>query len=292
VLLIVLTGGFIKYNSLHNKYNSYGADLINTEELLEETRQNLSFFELKSEADELFINHEFDEALDVYQRMIKDDSANIQLLSGRLQRMSELKKLEDTLLVFNEKHKKLLVYIDSLYNTIDDWEDRFVEEKLDLLKNYDYLEHEYTSVEKIYEELQSRYEEIEKNRNILSFKNVNGNIVHYIGDLDDNKAHGYGIGIWETGGVYKGDWRNNMRHGKGRYEWVDGEIYEGDFINDQRNGYGTYYFKNGERYIGEWKNNKRHGKGKILNKQDELMYEGYWENDNYTTRNQSLNNSK
>jgi len=114
---------------------------------------------------------------------------------------------------------------------------------------------------------------------IITFTSSNGILVHYIGDVLDDKATGSGIGIWTTGSKYQGEWLNNQRHGKGTFLWSDGDKYEGDFQNDIRSGFGVYYFKTGERYDGEWNNNKRNGEGILIDKDSIVTFKGYWIDD-------------
>jgi hypothetical protein len=114
---------------------------------------------------------------------------------------------------------------------------------------------------------------------VLSFKNDKGNLIHYLGEIKNGKAEGNGIGIWETGGIYKGNWRNNQRHGEGTYTWKDGHVYEGTFVNDIREGEGTYTWTSGEKYVGEWRNNQRHGAGILYDKDNNIKLQGNWKND-------------
>lgn len=115
--------------------------------------------------------------------------------------------------------------------------------------------------------------------NIVSSK---GKKIQYTGKVVNNKANGFGTGVFETGSIYRGDWKNNNRHGKGIFTWKDGEYYEGNFIDDKRSGLGKYYWSNGEVYDGEWKNDMRHGKGAIYKKNGDLKKEGMWKNDKLT----------
>lgn len=107
------------------------------------------------------------------------------------------------------------------------------------------------------------------------------NQVVYIGKRKEGKAHGYGVGYWSSGSLYKGDWRANERHGHGWYKWKDGDIYEGDFKNDKRTGTGVYTWKDGEHYRGGWKENMREGYGAIYYPNGKLKYEGTWKNDKF-----------
>jgi hypothetical protein len=114
---------------------------------------------------------------------------------------------------------------------------------------------------------------------VISFKNPKGKLIHYLGEVIDGKADGGGVGIWNTGSIYKGEWKDNKRNGQGRYEWADGDVYEGSYVNDVRQGEGIYTWLSGERYSGEWSNDKRNGFGKLYDKDNNVKYEGQWLND-------------
>ena len=117
------------------------------------------------------------------------------------------------------------------------------------------------------------------NIQVISFKGVRGNKIHYIGEVKDNKANGNGIGIWVTGSVYKGEWKNNIRHGQGFHEWPDGEKFDGTYVDGKRKGFGKYYWPNGERYEGQWVDDKRNGKGILFDPDGNIRFEGNWADD-------------
>jgi hypothetical protein len=123
---------------------------------------------------------------------------------------------------------------------------------------------------------------VEKLRNTEPFLNLissKGKQFEYLGDIENQKANGYGIGIYESGSIYKGYWKDNQRHGKGIFTWKDGERYDGHYAADLRHGEGTYIWKNGEKYTGEWKEDQRHGKGTIFKKNGKIKNSGVWEAD-------------
>lgn len=113
----------------------------------------------------------------------------------------------------------------------------------------------------------------------LSFKSRKGNQLHYIGQVKDGKAHGFGIALLDTGTRYVGNWKDNQRHGQGTFYWPDGEYYSGEFKNDLRNGFGTYFWPNGEKYAGEWKEDKRSGSGKFFDSEGDVVASGEWNED-------------
>lgn len=117
----------------------------------------------------------------------------------------------------------------------------------------------------------------------LTFTNSKGSEVHYVGQVQDGKANGYGVAILNTGSRYVGEWKNNQRHGQGVFYWKDGEYYEGNYEGDKRNGQGTYFWPNGEKYVGQWKDDLRSGKGAFFGKDGKLMTKGIWEDDKMIT---------
>lgn len=116
---------------------------------------------------------------------------------------------------------------------------------------------------------------------VISFKNTNGNTIRYLGETQQDQANGNGVGIWNTGSIYRGEWKENKRHGVGVFEWADGQKYEGDFIAGERTGKGTYYWPSGEKYVGDFKNNKRHGNGVFYDPDGNMKFDGSWKNDKY-----------
>lgn len=113
----------------------------------------------------------------------------------------------------------------------------------------------------------------------LVFATSKGDKIHYVGEVRNKKANGYGIALFETGSRYEGFWKDNQRHGKSAFYWPDGDRYVGDYEDDRRSGYGTYYWSNGEKYIGQWKNDQRNGKGTFYGKEGEIVAQGFWKND-------------
>ncbi|NJB35686.1 MORN repeat-containing protein [Croceivirga sp. JEA036] len=128
----------------------------------------------------------------------------------------------------------------------------------------------------------SRLQEQLKNRSqgeYLKFKSKKGNLLHYVGQVDQGKANGYGIALLETGSRYEGQWLNNQRHGQGAFYWIDGEYYIGAYKEDKRSGEGTYFWPNGEKYVGQWKEDKRNGKGVFYSEKGKVVTSGVWRND-------------
>lgn len=116
--------------------------------------------------------------------------------------------------------------------------------------------------------------------NVLEFKK-DGNTIYYLGEKENGKANGYGVGMWSTGSTYKGEWKDNHRHGKGIYIWKDGEYYEGDFFEGVRTGKGKYVWKDKSYYVGNWEANRRSGFGVIYYPNGTVQYQGNWVNDKF-----------
>lgn len=127
--------------------------------------------------------------------------------------------------------------------------------------------------------VKGQLEKIKRAKPILNLISSKGKKIQYIGQMNGKEATGFGIGIFETGSIYKGDWKNNMRDGKGIFTWKDDEHYEGQFVVDNREGYGEYYWKNGEVYKGNWKHDQREGKGVLYGKNGKIKKEGLWKDD-------------
>lgn len=113
----------------------------------------------------------------------------------------------------------------------------------------------------------------------LKFKSKKGNNLHYVGQVKNNKANGFGIALFDSGSRYEGQWNENERSGEGTFYWSDGQYYVGTYTNDKRSGFGTYYWPNGEKYAGQWKEDKRNGTGKFYNTKGEVVAGGEWNDD-------------
>lgn len=113
----------------------------------------------------------------------------------------------------------------------------------------------------------------------LKFKSLKGNQMHYVGQVKNGKANGFGIALLDTGSRYEGEWKNNQRHGQGTFYWADGQSYAGTYDGDKRNGFGTYYWPNGEKYQGEWQDDKRSGTGKFFGTDGAVVARGVWSED-------------
>lgn len=115
----------------------------------------------------------------------------------------------------------------------------------------------------------------------LEFTNRSGLKVQYFGYLKAGQAHGYGIGFYESGGIYRGNWANNSRNGAGLYVWKNGDSYEGEFLEGKRNGAGSYLFQTGEKFVGNWSEDHRDGYGEFFSADGKLLLKGLWEKDKF-----------
>lgn len=113
----------------------------------------------------------------------------------------------------------------------------------------------------------------------LKFRSKKGNQMHYVGQVKNGKANGYGIALLDTGSRYEGQWQDNQRQGEGTFYWPDGEYYIGEYAYDRRSGFGTYYWPNGEKYAGEWKEDKRSGSGQFFGTDGDVIADGEWNDD-------------
>ncbi len=119
---------------------------------------------------------------------------------------------------------------------------------------------------------------------LIKFKSPSGVDINYIGYVNkEQKASGYGIGVYSNGNIYEGQWKNGKKHGSGIYEFSDGEYYEGGFDQDKRQGFGKYVRKNGEYYKGYWVADFRDGEGVIYDKNGKIVKSGIWKQDKHLT---------
>lgn len=119
----------------------------------------------------------------------------------------------------------------------------------------------------------------------LTFTNAKGSQMHYVGEVRNGKANGFGVAILSTGSRYVGDWKDNQRHGEGSFYWADGQYYAGHYMNDKRSGKGTYHWPNGEKFVGLWKDDERMGEGVFYGKKGDMVASGVWDHDELVVAN-------
>ncbi|HMO33596.1 MAG TPA: hypothetical protein PKE63_05950 [Lacibacter sp.] len=114
---------------------------------------------------------------------------------------------------------------------------------------------------------------------ILYFKSPQGINIRYVGEIKEENAHGFGMGLWDNGHKYEGQWQQNTKTGQGTYYFPNSEKFSGTFANNKRTGKGIYYFKNGDYYNGYWHQDVREGVGCIIGKNGKIKKAGEWKND-------------
>jgi len=280
VYAVVSIIGFISLLSKHEKQKDYYDVQLND---LRSTRDSLSkgldaIRELVIMDNEMFIG-DYDVALSSFEKLLRStkySDFDRELIQFRIDKINALKSQSDTVLNDIKAYQFTLNNMVASLNQAEKSNDSLVAEirqlERDVVHHTELLKSEISEKNK----LLNRKEKIQ----VISFKNTKSNTIHYLGEVNNNnKANGGGIGIWNTGSIYKGDWQNNQRHGKGLFEWADGHKYDGEFVNDIREGEGTYFWSSGEKYVGAWKDGKRNGFGKLYDKDNNLKYEGEWRND-------------
>lgn len=233
-------------------------------------------------ADQSYMQGDYKGALEQYYQLmnIKEfEEEDQKLITFRINRIEELLDPVDTADSDNEEIKAYQYTIkelkfekDSIYNVADSVVNSLEEQLSTKDEEIKTLEDKLASKKKSLQH--------EEKIKVISFKNSKGGNIHYLGEVKDGQANGGGVGIWNTGSIYKGDWKDNKRHGNGKFEWSDGHIYEGEYENDKRSGEGTYYWPSGEKYVGEWKEDKRNGQGILYDKDGNIQFEGKWIDDN------------
>lgn len=232
------------------------------------------------EADNFIVmDGNYSKALEKYKQLPETEIFS-ELISERIIKLDE---------IFSKKNSDK-----STENTYDFMIEKYhnqlkeLEQKTDSIILYKELEIQRLNekISSLSNELISKNSDQKKNQNVqvISFKNSNGKTIHYLGEISNNKANGGGVGIWNTGSIYRGEWKNNMRQGKGTYEWNDGQKYIGEYNEDKREGEGTYYWPSGERYEGEWKDDKRNGYGILYDIDGNIRFEGGWKDDKPVTK--------
>jgi hypothetical protein len=265
--------GFIFYYYLNSK--SIQSELQLQQALSQQLELQNEFYTSLFEADSKIVFEEnYEDAIKAYQYLLIEHTDNyVQLLNARINSASEIlnRPVSDNgaaryQAIIRRNNKT----IDSLTNEIA---------RLKITKGYaDSLKFRIASLS---DQLIAKNNELSRKQSIqvITFKNENGRLIHYLGEVSNEKANGGGVGIWNTGSIYRGEWKDNKRHGKGTFEWADGEKYVGEYNNDKREGEGTYYWPSGERYEGEWNNDKREGYGVLFDQDGNIRFEGPWKED-------------
>ena len=233
----------------------------------------LQLFELD---EQVIFSGDYEQALSAYEALYPQLGEEVQGVLA--QRIENIKQLIESLNNENQEdvNKDLLLaerkrQIQELNTSLDSLQSSYANT----------LQQAQVQSQNLREELSKKERALNRKERlqVLTFAGQKGAKIHYLGEVENGKANGGGIGIWTTGSIYRGEWKDNKRQGKGTFEWADGEKYEGDYNNDIREGQGTYYWPSGERYEGGWANNMRQGEGKLFDKDGNISYSGLWDKD-------------
>ena len=260
VALLAIINGKIKENELKQKINSIEGE---KEILAEKANQNRLLH-----IDSMLIKGDYKSALDAYKQestVINDDNPYVKL---RIELARQFMKLS----------KETKIDSSSIINESKAIENQMANTEIDHMEKYDslnfMLEKTKVQLERIKKQLQTK-----TFGKYLTFKNRKKHQLHYVGQIHNNKADGYGIALFDTGSRYEGTWKDNLRHGEGTFYWNDGQYYVGEYQDDKRSGQGTYFWKNGEKYVGNWENDQRNGQGIFYDKKGKIITSGIWKND-------------
>jgi hypothetical protein len=245
---------------------------------IDSLNQELKLFESILEADNAFFENQFESAHSKYialQQSVNLSPSLVDMLQIRIKKLENLNDANDESNTLLNQYKYDLKSLTQAKVNAEEAYDSL------LIVFEESLQKKQNALLQTQKELNAKNEQLalKDKLQVLSFRSESGNLIHYLGEVKEGKANGGGVGIWDTGGIYKGDWKDNKRHGQGNYKWKDGHVYEGTFVNDTRDGNGTYIWSSGEKYVGEWKNNKRNGKGVLYDKDNNIQFEGEWLND-------------
>ncbi|WP_421811982.1 MORN repeat-containing protein [Flagellimonas sp.] len=229
--------------------------------------KKINTYEQLSKIDSLLLQGDYDTAIESYNASIDSGEENNMLIPLRI---ALAEKLMQNSAATNPMPDSIMAEQDSLPKS--SWSEEVAIRKYDSI-NFS-LEKAKVQLTRLKKQLQQK-----SFGEYLTFKSKKGNQMHYIGQVKDGQAHGFGVALLDTGSRYEGEWKNNQRHGDGTFYWSDGEYYVGNYKNDKRSGLGTYYWPNGEKYTGEWKDDKRSGSGNFYDAEGEVVAGGEWNDD-------------
>jgi hypothetical protein len=250
--------------------------------------KNRSYEEILASIDSLLIVYHDDSNLIINRNYIIDNANSMyesESLSNAIDTKSESipsdrnKEFLNRITTLSAEYQKLLksnlVLTDSILRL------RSENQMKDL--RFDSLRYVYNSVNDSLKDAIDIYRKKDEQK-LIKFKSPAGVDIHYIGYVNkDQKASGYGIGVYSNGNIYEGQWKNGKKQGSGLYKFSDGEYYEGDFVDDKRQGFGKYVRKNGEYYKGYWAADFREGEGVIYDKNGNIQKSGIWKQDKLIT---------
>lgn len=130
------------------------------------------------------------------------------------------------------------------------------------------------------------------------YHNSSGHLT-YRGNFSNGHWHGYGTWYGRKGDRYEGEFDHGQGNGKGTWYRANNEMIVGEFKNHTINGkatwyygpdqskrlegnfrrghahgYGVMYLRNGAKYEGMFKKGYAHGHGKLVDQDEEILYEG------------------
>jgi len=225
--------------------------------------------------DSLLIKGEYVSALDAYLKQLKttDDPEFIKIriqLAEQFIKLSGQERIQDSMNIDNSLNS------DVTTKTVTSEE----------IRKFDSLNFALTKVKAQLNRLKKKQQK-KSYGEYLTFKNRKRHKIHYVGQVRNDKANGYGVAFFDTGSRYEGEWKENLRHGDGSFYWTDGQSYVGEYQNDRRQGKGTYFWPNGEKYVGEWKDDQRNGEGIFYGKNDKIITKGIWKHDKLVEENKN-----
>ncbi|MEC8831132.1 MAG: hypothetical protein VX772_02140, partial [Bacteroidota bacterium] len=264
IFLFLLAAGMLFFIS---KSNQLSKELAQIKEENKINSNKVVAYEKLAEIDSLLLQGEYDSAIESYHASMNADKENQMIVPLRIALAEKLKGNQIKTQPIKDSVK---TEQDNLPPS--DWSEEVAVRKYDSI-NFS-LEKAKVQLARLKKQLQQK-----SFGEYLTFTSKKGNQLHYIGQVKEGKAHGFGVALLDTGSRYEGEWRNNQRHGEGTFYWADGEYYVGSYENDKRNGFGTYYWPNGEKYTGEWENDKRSGAGKFYDSNGDVVAGGEWDDD-------------
>lgn len=282
VFLIYVVGSIIVFASIFSwssqEHKKLKAQITINDNLLDSAQVEIEKLKTIQLADDYFFKGDYGQAKTSYNSILNTYDLN-ELQENRIkQKIQRIDEVESTKEVLTDEIRAYQFTLRNKQNEIDSLQEVITENKSE---NQNELASKNQTIESLQDEIKQKKKALSKKEDVqvISFKNEKDDIIHYLGEVSDDKANGGGIGIWKTGGLYKGDWKDNKRHGEGEYEWSDGHRYKGEFQNDTREGEGTYYWPSGEKYVGEWSDGKRNGEGILYDKDGNVQYAGKWKDD-------------
>jgi len=249
------------------KSKSQQEKLVQAELMQDEMSQKLMEYERLSQIDSLLLEGDYDSAIQSYHTSLDAQKENKMGIPLRI-------ALAEKLLHDNDWQKSSQNNTENVVDTVA------IQNMVsgDEIRKFDSINF---TLEKTRVQL-ARIKKQLKNKSLgayLKFKSKKGNQMHYVGQVKNGQANGFGIALLDTGSRYEGQWKNNQREGEGTFYWPDGEYYIGAYSNDKRSGFGTYYWPNGEKYAGEWKEDKRSGSGQFFGSDGDVVAGGEWNDD-------------